>query len=332
MKIAVDAMGGDFAPEPIVHGALEAARELDAEIIFVGDEKAMRPFLPTGGLPANVSLRPASQVIGMDEKPAEAVRRKRDSSIVVCAQMVKHGEADAFVSAGNTGACTAASLLTWRQIEGIHRPAIAQVFPNRHQRFLLLDAGASPDVDPEHMIEFARMGRAYAEKVMGRKNPQAWLLNIGEEPTKGNAFSKAAYGLLEGHDWFAGNIEGKDLFRKPIDVVVCDAFTGNILLKACEGVGEFILEEIKAAVPPWPARALFLPMRGAMRPLRKKIDYAEYGGSPLLGVNGVCIISHGRSNSRAIRNAVHNAAVAVREDVVGTIKASMAEERESASR
>lgn len=230
------------------------------------------------------------------------------------------------VSAGNTGAASATALLSWRQMEGIHRPAIAQVFPNKFGRFLLLDAGASPDVDPEHLLEFALMGRAYSEKVLGKKNPTAYLLNIGEEAGKGNLFARTAFDLLTGHDWFGGNIEGKDLFRREVDVVVCDAFTGNILLKACEGVAEFILDEIRASVPGWPVRALFLPMRQAMRPLKAKIDYAEYGGSPLLGLNGICVIGHGRSNARAIENAILNAQLAVRADLVRTIRESVAHE------
>lgn len=312
-------MGGDYAPEPVVHGAVQAAPQIQGELVLVGDKDQIHKFAPT--LPSNITVHHTTQVVTMDDKPIEAIRQKKDSSIVVAARLVKEGQADAMVSAGNTGAATAASLLAWRKIEGVHRPAIAQVFPNRHGRFLLLDAGASPDVDPEHLVAFAEMGIAYAEGVMGKKNAKAHLLNIGEEPGKGNGFAKEAYGHLSRHDWFAGNIEGKDIFRKDnVQVVVCDAFVGNILLKACEGVGEFIIDEIRAAVPNWPARALFLPMRQAMKPLRQKVDYAEYGGSPLLGLNGICIIGHGRSNSRAIENAILNAAAAVRADLVGTIK------------
>ena len=323
MRIALDAMGGDHAPEPIVAGAVSAAPLIDGEILLVGIPEAINKFLP-GSVSKNIRVIPASQVIDMDETPTTALRQKKDSSISVSARLVKEGEADAMVSAGNTGACTAAALLAWRQIEGIHRPAIATVFPCQHGRFLLLDAGASPDVDPEHMVEFAIMGRAYAEQVMGRKQATAHLLNIGEEPAKGNAFAKAAYALLKEHAWFAGNIEGKDIFKKPVDVVVCDAFVGNILLKACEGVAEFIMDEIRAAVPQGPAKALFLPMKNALRPLKDKMDYAEYGGSPLLGLNGICIISHGRSNAKAIHNALMNAAKCVEADVVGTTRERVA--------
>lgn len=329
MRIAVDAMGGDYAPEPVVHGALDAAQQINGEIVLVGHEEKIRPFLSE--LPPNMSIVHASEAIEMDDKPMEALRKKRDSSLVVCAEMVKRGEAQAMVSAGNTGAAVAASLLAWRQIDGVRRPAIAQVFPTHTGHFLLLDAGASPDVDPKDLVEFALMGLTYAEKVMGRKNPKAYLLNIGEEPTKGNAFAKEAYGLMEPYSWFGGNVEGKDLFkRSDIDVVVCDAFVGNIVLKVSEGIGEFIVDQIRSAVPGWPARALYLPMRSAMKPLRSKIDYAEYGGSPLLGLNGICIISHGRSNRRAMEVAILNAAKNVQADLVQTIKTSMSSISEGA--
>ena len=329
MRIAVDAMGGDFAPEPVVHGAILAAPKIQGDIILVGQTDEIKKFGPN--LPTNVKIHHASEVVAMDDKPTEALRRKKDSSIVVAANLVKSGEAEALVSAGNTGAATAASLLSWRKIEGVHRPAIAQVFPNRHGRFLLLDAGASPDVDPEHLVEFARMGLTYSNKVLKVNAPKAHLLNIGEEPGKGNSFAKEAYEHLSGHDWFAGNVEAKDLFRSDeIKVVVCDAFIGNIFLKTCEGVGEFIIDEIRSAVPGWPARALFLPMKTAMNPLRQKIDYAEYGGSPLLGLNGICIISHGRSNARAMENAILNAAASVQAKLVDTIRTSFAEDKQEA--
>lgn len=319
-------MGGDYAPEPIVHGAIAAAGKIKGDIILVGDTEKIRKFAPSTGLPKNIHLHHSTQVVEMDEKPTEALRKKKDSSLLLCTQLVKSGEAQAMVSAGNTGAATAGSLLAWRQLQGIHRPAIATVFPNRHGRFLLLDAGASPDVEPVHMLEFAIMGRAYAEQVLGKKNPKAHLLNIGEEAGKGNAFAKTAYELLSAYSWFGGNIESKDIFRKDIDVVVCDAFVGNILLKACEGVAEYILDEIRGAVPGWPARALFLPMKSAMQPLKSKMDYAEYGGSPLLGLNGICIIGHGRSNARAIENAILNASRAVEADLVSTIRSRVAHE------
>lgn len=316
MKIVVDAMGGDHAPGEIVAGVKSAAPLVHGEIILVGPAEVIDAL----DLPSNVTRRHASEVIGMDDKPTEALRKKKDSSIVVGTALVKNGEADAFVSAGNTGACTAGSLLSWRQVEGVHRPAIASEFPNKFGRFLVLDAGASPDVDPEHLVEFAIMGRAYAQKVMGKQNPKVHLLNIGEEPGKGNAFAKEVFNLLSGRDWFAGNIEGKDMFRQQVDVVVCDAFVGNIVLKTAEGVGEFIMSEIREAVPKGPGKLLYLPMRKALSPIRRKVDYAEIGGSPLLGLNGLTIICHGRSNAKAIHNAILQAAKAVENGLVQTIR------------
>jgi glycerol-3-phosphate acyltransferase PlsX len=239
---------------------------------------------------------------------------------VVAVNLVKDGHCQAVVSAGNTGAATASSLISWRQIPGFHRPAIANLFPNKFGQFLLLDAGASPDVDPEHLLEFAFMGMAYAERVMGKISPRVHLLNIGEEPGKGNAFAKAAFEIMSKHSWFAGNIEGKDMFHEQCDVVVCDAFVGNIVLKTAEGVGEFIVDEIRSQVPTGLGRLLYLPMKKALAPLRKKMDYAEYGGSPLLGLNGICIICHGRSNPKAIKNATLTAFKAVESDLVGAIR------------
>lgn len=326
MRIAVDAMGGDHAPKEVVLGCLEAAPKVHGSIVLVGDPSQIERHLG-GPVPKNLDIHPASEVVGMDEKPMDAIRKKKDSSLAVSVELVKSGQAQALVSAGNTGAVTASTLLSWRQITGVHRPAIASPFPSKHGRFLLLDAGASPDVDPIHLLEFALMGRAYAQKVMGRKEARVHLLNIGEEPGKGNAFAKQAYELLSGHAWFAGNIEGKDMFHSPCDVVVCDAFVGNIVLKTAEGVGEFILDEIKAAVPKDVRKLAFLPLKKALAPLRKKVDYAEYGGSPLLGLNGNCIICHGRSNAKAIKNAVMIAATAVENDLVPTICDAIGHER-----
>ncbi|MBS1715653.1 MAG: phosphate acyltransferase PlsX [Armatimonadetes bacterium] len=326
MKIAVDAMGGDHAPKEIVQGVIEASPLVGHELLLVGRPDAVRAVSPDG-LPENVTIVSASEVIEMDEKPIEAIRKKKDSSLVLAANLVKSGEAQALVSAGNTGAATAASLLAWRQIEGVHRPAIASVLPNAFGHFLLLDAGASPDVDPVHLLEFGQMGRAYAEKVMGKPSPKVHLLNIGEEPGKGNAFAKEAYDLMAKHDWFVGNIEGQDMFHSRCDVVVCDAFVGNIVLKTAEGVAEFIVDEIRSQVPTGLPRLLYLPMKRVMAPLKKKMDYAEYGGSPLLGLNGICVIGHGRSNAKAIKNAILIAVKAAENDLVGTIRGYMSEEK-----
>jgi glycerol-3-phosphate acyltransferase PlsX len=324
VNLAVDAMGGDYAPREIVLGAIAAAPLVHHQITLVGDPAAIGEYLPKP-CPTNVSIHPATEVIGMDEKPLDALRKKKDSSLVVAANLVKEGQASAMISAGNTGAASAASLLSWRQVPGIHRPAIASPFPNRHGGFILLDAGASPDVDPEHLVEFAFMGRSYVSQVMGRPNPRVHLLNIGEEEGKGNAFAKQAYNLLAKHDWFCGNIEGKDLFFQPCDVVVCDAFVGNIVLKTSEGVAEYILATIREQVPKGGiTKLLYAPLKKILAPLRKKLDYAEYGGSPLLGLNGLCVICHGRSHAKAIKNALLLAQTAVDNELVATIASSVA--------
>lgn len=304
MRLALDAMGGDHAPEMIIQGALEAAALIQDSILLVGPPDVISRHLPTPA-PRNIEIVPASQYVEMDEKPTDAYRNKKDSSMMVCAQLVHDGRADAFISAGNTGAATTFSLMTWRQMQGIHRPAIASLIPSINQEFVLLDAGASPDVSPRHLVEFAVMGRAYVETTLGRKNPTVHLLNIGEEEGKGNAFAKEAFDLLKPHPWFRGNIEGKAVFHEQCDVVVCDAFVGNIFLKTSEGVAELIVKLIRDAIPTNPVqKVMYLPMRKAMAPLRSKLDYATYGGSPLLGLNGICVICHGRSNAKAIKNAL----------------------------
>lgn len=314
--IAVDAMGGDHAPREVVLGAIAAAAQTKNQILLVGNPSRIEEHV-SGPLPINISIHPATQIVEMHEKPLEALRQKRDSSLAVGADLVKKGQASVFVSAGNTGAATAACLLSWRQMHGFHRPAIASPIPRDKGKFLLLDAGASPDVDPEHLVEFAIMGRAYASTMMAKPNPKVHLLNIGEEEGKGNAFAKQAFGLLSRHKWFAGNIEGKEMFHADVDVVVCDAFVGNVVLKTCEGIAELIIKMIREQVPQSSLKRLaYLPLRGVMAPLKKSMDYAEIGGSPLLGLNGLCIICHGRSDSRAMCNAILQANKAVEAGLV----------------
>lgn len=320
MSIALDAMGGDHAPKEIVAGALDAIPSLNDTLFLVGDTAQIEPLLPAR-LPANLVVIHATQVVGMEEKPLEAYKKKKDSSLMVAARLVKEGKAHAMVSAGNTGAASSTAHLVWRQIEGIHRPAIASRLPNRHGGFVMLDTGASPDVEPEQFVEFAIMGRAYAQKVMGRANPRVHLLNIGEEEGKGNAFVKQAYNLLSRHEWFAGNIEGKGMYNDPCDVVVCDAFVGNVVLKASEGLAEWIVDTIREGVPKQGLmRKLYWPVSKVMAPLRKHLDYAEVGGSPLLGLNGLCTICHGRSNAKAIKNALLITQRAVENELVKTIE------------
>lgn len=322
-RIAIDAMGGDFAPKEVVLGTMLAHAEVRAQLILVGNQDQINALMPSR--PPNIEVIHASEVIGMDEKPIEAIRKKKDSSLSRCVELVKEGHADAVVSAGNTGAATAASLLAWRQMPGVHRPAIATSMPNKDGHFLLLDAGASPDIDPEQIVEFALMGRAYASSVMGRNDPKVHLINMGEEPGKGSTFAKQAFTLLEQYPWFGGNIEGKDLARTHLDVVVCDAFVGNIILKTAEGVAEYIFEELReAAATNLFTKLGFLPVRSKLRPLSRKLDYAEYGGSPLLGLNHLCTICHGRSNAKAIMNAIKGTDLALTNGLIEKIKESFA--------
>jgi glycerol-3-phosphate acyltransferase PlsX len=313
-------MGGDNAPGAIVEGALQALPLLRTKLFLVGDPEAMRPHLPKI-TPEGLELVAAGSKVEMDDKPLDAYRTKKDSSLLLATLLVKDGHAEVMVSAGNTGAAASFCQLSWRQIEGIHRPAIAATMPNLHQGFLILDAGASPDIDPEQIVEFAMMGRAYSKAMMGRTNPKVHLLNIGEEPGKGNVFAKQAFKLLSKYEWFAGNIEGKDAYREPCDVIVCDAFVGNVFLKTSEGVSEMITTLIRNEVPTNPiTRLAYWPVRAIGDKLRKRLNYDESGGAPLLGLNGLCFISHGRSNAKAIKNVLLQAQTAIETKLVASIK------------
>jgi len=325
MKIAVDAMGGDYAPAEIVKGAVEAARDYGIQSILVGDEVALKRELAEYAVPQGLEICHASEAVQMDEHPANAIRRKPDSSIVVAANLVKDGTAQAMLSAGNTGAAMAVATLKLGRIAGIDRPAIGTVLPTAKGKCVLIDAGANVDCTVENLVQFAIMGSEYASRVMNVSNPKVGLLSIGEEPTKGNELTKATnarLGLVALN--FIGNVEGKDVFAGSADVVVCDGFAGNIVLKVGEGMAEFVLSSIKKEIERTLISKLgaFL-LRSALRSAKAQLDYAEYGGAPLLGVNGVCIICHGRSQSRAIRNAIKVAADAVRNNIVSCIDTSL---------
>ena len=309
MRIAVDAMGGDFAPGEIVAGAVRAALGFPAiqRLILVGDEAAVRRELDRlPKVPASIEIRHASEAIGMDEHPATAVRRKKDSSINRAVDLVKTGEADAMLSAGNTGAVMVASTLKLRTLEGIDRPAIATVLPSPHQPFVLIDAGANTDCTPLHLTQFAVMGAVYARQILGRANPVVGLMSVGTEATKGNEVTKETFRLLtESKLNFKGNIEGHDLFTGEIDVVVCDGFVGNVILKTVESVGHAVGKWIKREFSAGPIRlAGALLLSGAIRAMKRVMDPSSYGGAPLLGVNGISIITHGASKANAIYHAV----------------------------
>jgi glycerol-3-phosphate acyltransferase PlsX len=309
MKIALDAMGGDHAPQVTVEGAIETLKEHpDIEIILVGDTSRIEKELQgKKRFPKDrLHLRHASEVISMDESPSYALRRKKDSSIKRAIELHKAGEAQAVVSAGHSGVAMALALFILGKVPGVDRPAIAASLPTLKKPFILIDAGANVDCKPSNILEFAYMGTAYFRAVFGIENPRVALLSIGEEDTKGNELTKEAFKLLKASGLnFKGNIEGKDLFIGDADVIVCDGFIGNVVLKLSEGLAEVIMKMLKREISDISTgRIAYLLMKPALRRFKKKTDYAEYGGAPLLGINGTCIISHGRSSAKAIKNAL----------------------------
>ncbi|MBQ1511753.1 MAG: phosphate acyltransferase PlsX [Selenomonadaceae bacterium] len=332
MKIAVDAMGGDFAPEQIVFGAVRAARKYQCEIVLVGDETAIRSVLERekGWEDLNITIHHASEVIGMGEHPADAVRTKKDASVVVATQLVKDGECDAVLSAGSTGAAVTAAQLILKRIRGIGRPTIATPMPTPKGVTLLLDSGANVDSKPEHLVQSGMMGALYAEHVFGKENPRVGLLNIGEEETKGNEQAKATYQLLKTMRTinFIGNAEGRDVPKGNFDVVICDGFVGNIVLKFAEGLAKTILKLIKEAIKDGGifAKLGALLLMPTLKKLGKRLDVTEYGGAPLLGVNGCCIISHGSSNAKSICSAIGVANEYVKSNVLGHIRDALTKE------
>lgn len=321
MKIALDAMGGDFAPEQVVAGGVEAHRELGVEVIFVGQKDRVDAALAASGAGKWAQIEDAPEVIAMDEHPARAVRSKKASSIVRGIQMVEDGRVSGFVSAGNSGALMAASLFGLRRIPGVERPAIGATIPTVTGRCFLLDAGANADARPEHLVQFARMGTIYAERLMGIARPRVGLLSNGEEAGKGNQLVQAAEPLLRSEAGinFIGNVEGNDIFRGKADVIVCDGFTGNVLVKTAEGAAELLFRSIRDALKGDPIASIGgLLVRPKLQALRTRVDWRELGGWLLLGVNGVAVIAHGRSDARAIRSAIRAARDAVDRQVVAT--------------
>lgn len=328
MRIAVDAMGGDKGPEVVVQGVLDAARESEAHFLIVGEPKILELELSLSkNSVKNVEIVPADQIIYMEENPVTAFRSKPNASVVVSANLVKESKADGMVTIANTGAAVAVSHLVLQRIKGVNRPAIAVPLPTLTGTVVLLDAGATPDCDASNLLEFAIMGSAYSQAVFGVKRPKLGLLSIGEEDNKGNALVRKANGMFreivgakQPYE-FIGNIEGKDIYRGNVDVVVCDGFVGNTVLKTSEGVAEMIMkllrEELGRNV--W-LTPLLQPFKPTFKRLRKRIDYAERGGAPLLGINGVCIIGHGRSDAFAVKNACIAAERAVRYNLVEIIK------------
>jgi len=328
VRVAVDAMGGDRGPEVNVEGAVMAAREFGAGVILVGIEEEVQRYLrqhDTHGLP--LTVRHAPEVVEMGESPSAAVRRKKKSSIRIGLELMKRGEAEAFVSAGNTGAVMATALVVLGPLPGAERPAIAVMLPTLTGRAVLLDVGANVNCKARHLVQFAIMGNVYARDLLGLPRPRVGLLSIGEEESKGNELTREALKGLEDEPSinFIGNVEGRDVFNGNSDVIVCDGFTGNVALKISESVLETLLhllrEELGKDLRGRAGSLLLLP---AFRRFKRRVDPSEVGGAPLLGVNGVCVISHGRSTGKAIKNAIRVAGECVTNKVISHIREGIA--------
>jgi glycerol-3-phosphate acyltransferase PlsX len=320
-------MGGDFAPEEVIKGTVEATLELPVHLVLVGDEPEIKKQLVRYKRTGSISVVHAAEVIGMDEAPALAVKQKKDSSVSVAVRLVKAGRVDAVISAGNTGAFMAASLFGLGRIKGVERPAIATIFPTMGKDVLLLDMGANVDCKPKHLKQFAEMGSLYAEHIMHVANPRVGLLNIGEEPSKGNELTREVYPLLKHSKLnFIGNVESKEILSGNVDVIVCDGFVGNLILKFGESLSKTIFTLLKKELTKNPLSKLgaFI-LYPAFRRLKKSIEYDEYGAAPLLGINGVCFKAHGRAKAKAIKNAIKTTAEAVKEKIVQYI--SLVEEQ-----
>jgi phosphate acyltransferase len=319
MRIAVDAMGGDNAPHVVVEGAVMAANELGYDIVLVGDNNMIQQELFKKGnkCSKNISVCHATEVIGMDEPAALSVRRKRDASINVGARLLRDAKVDAFVSAGNTGAVVCAVALRLGLLKGVQRPGIALIYPTLKDLCVLIDVGANINTKPEHLLQYALMGDVLQRYLFNKKMVKVGLLNVGEEEAKGTDFIKETHRLLNSSNVkFVGNVEGGDIYTGEYDVIVCDGFVGNVVLKVSESLAQtlsiFLKRKLKQGLLTQIGALLSLP---AFNALKKEIDYSEYGGAPLLGVNGVCMICHGGSSSKAIKNAIREAAEFVKVQV-----------------
>ncbi len=324
----MDGFGGDYAPEQIAAGCLQAADIARIPILLTGDQKKLESLIKDKPGSELIEIVHASEQIGMEEAPIEAVRKKKESSLVVAANLVRQKKAAALISAGNTGACMAASLLNIGRVRGIERPAITCLMPTLNGVCLIVDAGANVDCRPKYLLQFAQMGSIYAEKVLAVAKPRIGLLNIGEEPHKGNDLSQKSYQLLANSELnFIGNVEGRDISYGEVDVVVCDGFVGNTIIKFAEGLGSALFSMLKTEfMKSTPRKIAASVLRPGLKNIAKKMDYTEYGGAPLLGVNGAVIIAHGTSNQKAIYNAIRAAKTAVDNQVVQSIAEIMAGE------
>jgi len=323
--VALDAMGGDHAPQATVEGAVRAARSLDTPVLLVGDQAQLQAELDRHApIPPGLEIVHAGDAIGMEESPGAALLRRRDASVVVAANLVKDGRASGVVSAGNSGAVMGAAVLRLGMLAGVDRPAIAMILPNRHGRVIVLDGGATVDSRPEHLRDFAIMGSSYAHCLFQVERPRVGLLSIGEESTKGSMLSKKAFALLQSAPVnFIGNVEGKEISVGAVDVVVCDGFVGNVVLKTVEGYAEFFVGMLREQLGAnWRSRLGAWLLRPGLRSIADGLDYASHGGALLVGVNGVCVIAHGRSSPAAIENAIRVAKGLADQGIVGEMAES----------
>jgi len=320
MRIALDAMGGDYAPRNTVEGAAMALREYPqiTRLFLTGDEQAINAELvKIGFTDPRIQIVHTTQVVEMSDAAVEAIRRKKDSSVTRAVDLVKRGEADAIVSAGHTGAAVAATTIKLRTLEGIERPGIASYLPTEKNVCVLIDAGANVDAKPLHLLQYAIMGSVLSEHVLGYSNPEIGLMSIGGEDVKGSEFTKEVFKLLKASSLnFRGNIEGHDLFEHPVEVILCDGFTGNVVLKTAEATAGAVFHWLKHELTKTKFRMLGAWIsRNAFRAIRRRTNYENYGGSPLLGVNGTCIIAHGSSSPLAIKNAIRVATEFIKQQV-----------------
>jgi glycerol-3-phosphate acyltransferase PlsX len=320
MKIALDAMGGDFGPANLVAGAVMALQEYQRidRLFLVGDAPKIETELRRHQCnDRRVEIVHSTQVVEMSDRAWSAVRRKRDSSISRAVDLVKYGQADAIVSGGHTGAAAVASMVKLRTLEGIDRPGIAAVMPTQYNVFVLIDAGANIDARPEHLLQYAIMGSVYSSHVLGYKRPSVGLISLGEEDVKGTELTKEAFKMLKRSSLnFRGNIEGRHLFEEPVEVVVCDGFVGNVILKTSESIAVAIFKWLKDELMQSRRRMAGAYLaKDALHTIKKKTNYEEYGGMPLLGVNGICIIAHGASTPLAVKNALRVAADSIEQQV-----------------
>ncbi len=307
IKIAVDSMGSDNSPFSEVEGAVQAAKAYDVDVILVGKESLLAPLLKeAGGDGLSIEIRNATQVIAMDEAPTAALRKKRDSSVRVAADLVREKTASGLVSAGNTGAVMAISKMVFGSVPGVDRPALAAILPTLAGNAVLLDVGANVACKPNHLVQFAVMGHLFSKKIIGVASPRVGLMSVGEEESKGNDLTKEVHKVLKQlHLNFIGNVEGRDIYNGRADVIVCDGFTGNVALKTSEGLIEAVLKLLRDELSRnLKAKLGALLSQQSFKRLKKRLDYSEYGGAPLLGLRGVSIICHGRSSSNAIKNAI----------------------------